>query len=66
MPIQILSNNKMEQLTQFTQDISHRAIYPSCIHAINLNYQAYKHMYINSRIIQTKQKRLLPFFSVFC
>ena len=33
MPIQILSNNKMEQLEHMIY-IRHRAIYPSCIHAI--------------------------------
>jgi hypothetical protein len=33
MPIQILFNNKMEQLEHMIY-IRHRAIYPSCIHAI--------------------------------
>ena len=44
--------------------IRHREIYPSCIHAIHL-ITKHKHMYINSRIIQTKQKRFFPFFPFF-
>ena len=47
--------------------IRHRAIYPSCIHVYMqfILITKHKHMYINSRIIQIKQKRLFPFFFLF-
>ena len=62
MPIQILSNNKMVQLENNlhkTEQSTHR------VYMQFILITKHKHMYINNRIIQTKQKRFFPFFSFF-
>ena len=64
MPIQSLSNNKMEQL----ENNLHKTSIEQSTHHVYMQFiliTKHKHMYINSRIIQTKQKGFVPFFSFF-